>query len=204
MVPCLRSPSPGLRPPRQGPLLAAGLGLGALLSLGLWGLRPPVLVGALLPASGAALHWRAARRRLLAARLASGALLDSRVLEARLERLAGCGFRPGPARLQWWRITRQLEGIRALMALCVQRDPASAVPLLVHLEGQLDALEPLLADLHSWARPSAPPSPRLNDHLDRLCGCRNHLQALLEQADREARRHPDQPVWLPLDSLAWL
>lgn len=199
----LRFTSPGLRAPREGLLLAAGLSLGTLLSLGVWGLRPPVLVGALLPAGGAVVHWRGERRRRQAARLASADLLDPLVLEARLVGLAGGGFPPGPPLAHWRRIARLLEEIRALMTGCVRLVPESAVSLLVHLEGLLDALEPLLADLQQLGQPGWPSSPRLNDHLDRLRRCRNHLQFLLEQAHREARRHPDAAVWLPLDSLAW-
>lgn len=197
----LRFTSPGLRAPREGPLLAAGLGLGALLSLGLWGVRLPVLIGALLPAGAAVLHWRGERRRQTA-RLLNGDLLDPRVLEARLVRLAGRGLRPGAPLHHWWQVTRLLEEIRALMAACVRLVPGSAVPLLVHLEDQLDALEPLLAHLQQRGHPACSSPPQLCEHLDRLRGCRHHLQCLLEQAQREARRQPDGAVGLSLDSLA--
>jgi hypothetical protein len=195
----LRFSSPAWRASREGPLLAAGLGLGALLSLGLWGLRPPVLVGALLPAGGAVVHWRGERRRRQAARLASADLLDPLVLEARLMGLAGPGFPPGPLLQHWRRSAQLLEEIRALIASCVRLAPEAAVPLLVLLEGLLDQLEPVRTHLRQ-PDGSLPPSLPF----DRLQRCRDHLQFLLEQAQRDAQQHPGQSVWLPLDSLARL
>jgi hypothetical protein len=208
-MPFLRTPSPGLRTDREGPLLLAGLGLGLLFSLGTWGLRLPVLAGALVPAGGALVVWQERRRQQRAPRLAAGNLLDPLVLERRLAELAGVGFPPGPQRLQWQRLGRLLEGIRGRIARCIALAPDSAVPLLVLLEGLVAQLEPVLADLHELE--GALPAPvqlllqrRINAQIDRLRTCGDQLQDLLDQALRHPHAYPGQPLELSLDSLPLL
>lgn len=205
----LASPSPGLRVEREGPLLAAGLGLGVLLSLSTWGLRAPVLAGALLPAAAASVSWRQRRRQLLASRLAAGNLLDPQGLEGRLVRLAGRGFPPGPQRIEWQRIALLLEGIRAHAALCSELAPGAAVSLLVLLEDLCEELAPVLADLHALgASPGAAVAMlhqrRVGAFLDRLVRCRDRLQGLVDQALVQSRQTPGQPVWFPPDALSFL
>lgn len=184
-------PPERFKPPREWPsgLLPLGLGLGlsSLLFVAALGLRWPVLLGALLPALAAGRLWRRRQRRLTAAAIASGDLLDPWILQ---QRLAVCLSRPpqDPEALNRWQaIGAELEGVRHLSACLIELDASATVPLLLQLEGWLDRAQQLPGAAHRGG----------SELVHRLASCRAHLAHLHQEALLFARFHPGEPILLP-------
>lgn len=197
-------PRQPFKPPGEWPAglvpLVLGLGVSSGLVVAGLGLRWPVLLGALTPPVVAGGLWRRSQRQLTAAAIASGSLLDPWVLQRRLAALL-----PGPShdagrRADWQAIGDTLEAIRHLAASCGELDPASAVPLLLLLEGWLDRIQRVVGALPAGrsAPLASPPSGEgARELAQHLSLCRTHLARLHDDALRFAQRHPDQPVVLP-------
>lgn len=188
---------PPRRPWLRGPLpLGLGLGLSSVLFVAALGLRGPVLLGALVPPVAAGGLWRHRQRRLTDAAIASGNLLDPWILQ---RRLAAVLARPphDPAARAWCPdIGDQLEVIRYHAASCAELDPASAVPLLLLLEGWLERIQQVAGPPPAAPRGplTSPPPPWGEAELaQHLALCRRQLARVQGDALLGAHRQPGTP-----------
>lgn len=181
--------------------LPLGLGLSSFVFIAWLGLRWPVVIGALAPPVIAGGLWTQRQRKLTAATIASGNLLDPWILQQRLGALMPVPPKEPSLLRRWQDICSDLEEIRQLAASCSELDATSTVPLLVMLEGWLDQIQKVAADLQPGQRAktggnvSTPHGQ--TDLAKQLQLCRSHLAEVHRNAEAFSLQHPQLPVLLP-------
>lgn len=172
--------------------LPLGLGLSSFFVIAWLGLRWPVVIGALAPPVVVGGLWSQRHRKLTAATISSGNLLDPWILQQRLGALMPATTQDPTLVQRWKNICSDLEEIRQLAASCSELDATSTVPLLVMLEGWLDQIQKVAAVLQSGQTAHAG-----TDLAKQMNLCRIHLAEVHRVAQTFSLQHPQLPVLLP-------